>query len=98
MLLTCPKIHPVVKSKAPASRPKDKGSAKPALAPPSTGLLAPPPPAGGGVAGASLTGAVDISSIVPSADKPSRSKQEAEALKPVLGPDFDEETDVPPLL
>ena len=90
LLLTCPKLHPVVVSKAP----QPKKQAKALAAPPATsGMLAPPP----ATPGASLKGAVDVRSIV--ASSPARSSGEAAAaLKPTLGPDFDDEDEVPPLM
>ena len=57
------------------------------------GGLLPPPPA---AAGSNLKGAVDIHSIVPSGAGGGAAPEEA--LKPTLGPDFDDEDEVPPLL
>jgi len=97
LLLTCPKLHPVTTSKGPA---KKKTVPKAISAPPTHGGLLEAPkdlPAGSG-----LKGSVDLASIV--ADGPgakaakARSKEAEEALKPTLGPDFDDEDDVPDLM
>ena len=92
MLLTCPKIHPVVVSKAPQpkrAQPKALGQSG------GTAGLLPAPPA---APGSSLKGAVDIRSIVATPGGGGGGGAPPEALKPVLGPDFDEEEEVPPLL
>lgn len=91
LLLTCPKLHPIVTSQAP--RPKKKQTAalpQPASSGPS-GLLAQPPSA----PGANLKGAVDVRSIVKTAGK---TAEPAPAIAPSLGPDFDDEDEVPPLM
>jgi len=92
LLLTCPKIHPVVVSKAPQpkrAQPKALGQSG------GTAGLLPAPPA---APGSSLKGAVDIRSIVATPGGGGGGGAPPEALKPVLGPDFDEEEEVPPLL
>ena len=95
LLLTCPKLHPISTSKAPA--PKKSAAKAGALPAPSQAgasgaLLGPPPPA---APGAALKGAVDVRSIV--ASSPNRAEP-APAIVPTLGPDFDDEDEVPPLL
>ena len=91
LLLTCPKLHPIEVSKAP--QPK-KEKPKALTQPPSaSGLLEPPKEA----PGASLKGSVDIRGIVP--DGPNKADGEAAAaMKPTLGPDFDDEDEVPALM
>jgi len=91
LLLTCPKLHPVVTSKAPQpKKPPPKAIAAP---PTAAGLLAAP-----AEPGSQLKGAVDIRGIVPTGPGRAASDEAAAALKPTLGPDFDDEDDVPPLM
>ena len=95
LLVNCPKMHPVVVSKAPRPRkppPKklhgDDGR--------SAALLDAP---AADAPGANLKGAVDITSIVMSAvETKGRGAGKAAAEAEKLGPDFDDEDDVPPLL
>jgi len=92
LLLTCPKLCPVVVSKAPQD--KKKMAAKKALESAKTPMLQAPP----SLPGEGLKGAVDIRAIVPKpGERPSERQQPAE-MTPVLGPDYDDEDDVPPLL
>lgn len=98
LLLTCPKLHPVTTSKAPSkhSKKKDTPAALPQPTKASGGLLEPPKPNGEG-----LKGAVDVKSIVKTSPNGNGGTQTGEpqpALVPTLGPDFDDESEVPPLL
>ena len=91
LLLTCPKLHPVVTSKAPQpKKPPPKAIAAP---PTAAGLLAPP-----AEPGSQLKGSVDIRGIVPGGPGGAASGEAAPAIKPALGPDFDDEDEVPPLM
>jgi hypothetical protein len=89
LLLTCPKLCPVVVSKAPQTRKKTSSNALKGVS--ATPMLQAPPVA----PGSDLKGAVDIKSIVPHADtlKPAPAE-----MVQALGPDYDDEDDVPPLL
>lgn len=96
LLLTCPKMHPVVTSKAPAQKKKAQAIGSSAE---KAGLL-PAPPSAPSAPGAGLKGlgpGDSIRSIVASKGKGS-SAEPAPAIKPTLGPDFDDEDEVPPLL
>ena len=91
LLLTCPKLHPVVSSKAPQpKKPPPKAIFAPQTA---AGLLAPP-----AEPGSQLKGSVNIRGIVPTGPGSAASAEAAEAIKPTLGPDFDDEDEVPPLM
>ena len=95
LMLTCPKLHPITQSKAPSKKREPK---KAIAAPPThAGMLeAPKEP------GSNLKGAVDVSGIVPDGPgakaKAQANSEAKEAMKPVLGPDFDDEDDVPELM
>jgi len=92
LLLTCPKVHPIVRSKKPTPKETPKEAAR--LAPPSSGKLTGPSD------GSGLKGAVSLGSIVtdsrlnPNAPEPGDKPKEPEH----LGADFSDEEDVPPLL
>ena len=92
LLLTCPKLHPVVTSKAPQ---KKKPVEKLAAPPTHGGLLEAPKDL---PAGSALKGSVDIASIIKDGPNAKAKLDPNEALKPELGPDFDAEDDVPPLM
>ena len=82
LLLTCPKLHPIVTSKAPQparQRPQAIVDARKELA-----------DARSAQKGAHLKGAVDVRSIIKRRTRCPRSKV-------ALGPDFDDEEEVPPL-
>ena len=80
LLLTCPKLHPIVTSKAPQpARQKPQ-----AIADARTDARS-------AQKGAHLKGAVDVRSIIKKADAL------PEVEKVALGPDFDDEEEVPPL-
>ena len=85
LLLTCPKVHPVVVSRAPQ---KKKAEPKPALTGGQEHGLLPAP-------GENLKGAVDVRGIVPSAPTGQATPQPQPEVS--LGPDFSDEEDVPPL-
>ena len=96
LLLTCPKMHPVVTSKAPQTKKKAERLAAPA----STSAAMLPAPGPTSAPGANLKAMAPgehVRSIVSSAKKGGASEP-APALKPTLGPDFDDEDEVPPLL
>ena len=83
LLLTCPKLHPIVTSKAPQparQKPQAITDARKELA-----------DARSAQKGAHLKGAVDVRSIIKKADAL------PEVEKVALGPDFDDEEEVPPL-
>ena len=83
LLLTCPKLHPIVTSKAPQparQRPQAIVDARKELA-----------DARSAQKGAHLKGAVDVRAIIKKADAL------PEVEKVALGPDFDDEEEVPPL-
>ena len=83
LLLTCPKLHPIVTSKAPQparQKPQAIADARKELA-----------DARSAQKGAHLKGAVDVRSIIKKADAL------PEVEKVALGPDFDDEEEVPPL-
>ena len=83
LLLTCPKLHPIVTSKAPQparKKPQAISDARKELA-----------DARSAQKGAHLKGAVDVRSIIKKADAL------PEVEKVALGPDFDDEEEVPPL-
>ena len=86
LVLTCPKVHPIVVSKAPQTT---KAEPKPALNGGQEHGLLPTP-------SDNLKGAVDVRGIVLSAPtgqaKPKPHQEEIS-----LGPDFSDEEDVPPL-
>jgi len=92
LLLTCPKVHPIVRSKKPEAKAKVKENAK--LAPPSRGKLT------HSGDGSGLTGPVSLSNIVtdsklnPNAQKGGDVPKEPKH----LGADFSDEEEVPPLL
>lgn len=92
LLLTCPKLCPVVVSKAPQEKKKKAQRALDGGLP--TPLLQPPPSA----PGSELKGAVDIRSIVPQPGEKQPKAGSAPDMTPVLGPDYDDEDEVPPLL
>ena len=91
LLLTCPKLCPVVVSKAPTEKKDKKRDALLTGALPTPLLQAP---------GSELTGSVDIRGIVPKPGEPPKPGGRAAApdMTPRLGPDYDDEDDVPPLL
>ena len=87
--LTCPKIHPIIASKAPPPMPAKGAPAAPAAA------LPPPREPGGG-----LKGPVDIRHIVPAApaDGAAGATSAAPAEVEPLGSDWSDEEEVPPLM
>lgn len=91
LVLTCPKVQPVVVSRAPQKKkPAEKAPA--ALAGPGGApqLCAP---------GEQLKGAVDVRGIVAKAPEGGAAKPGAKAkAEESLGPDFSDEEDLPPLL
>jgi len=91
LLLTCPKLCPIVVSKAPQD--KKKLAVKKALEAAKTPMLQAPPT----LPGEGLKGAVNIRAIVPKEGEQPHERQEAQ-MAPVLGPDYDDEEDVPELL
>lgn len=91
LLITCPKLHPVVMSKAPTKKAPPAKALEPPIS--AAGLLAPPTEPG-----SQLKGAVDIRGIVPTGPGGRAQAEAAAAMKPTLGPDFDEEDEVPPLM
>ena len=89
LLLTCPKVQPVVVSKAPQKKRAEKppeALAGPGGAPQ---LCAP---------GEQLKGAVDVRGIVAKAPEEGAAKPSAKPADESLGPEFSDEEDVPPLL
>jgi hypothetical protein len=94
LLLTCPKMHPVVTSKAPQ---KKKVAQRIAASAPAPGGMLPAPTAPGNNLKAMGPGE-HVRSIISSAKQGKSTSEPAPALKPVLGPDFDDEEEVPPLL
>ena len=92
LLLTCPKMHPVVKSKAPAKK-KDVQKLESKVA--TAGMLTAPKEL---TAEERLKGAVDVAGIVKDNPNSKARGEAAEAIKPTLGPDFDDEDEVPPLM
>jgi len=93
LLLTCPKMHPVVTSKAPQ---KKKVAQRIAASAPASGML--PAPSAPGATLKAMAPGEHVRSIVSSAKQGKSASEPAPALKPVLGPDFDDEEEVPPLL
>jgi len=90
LVLTCPKVCPIVVSKAPAPKKKATPALKTASAP-SGSLLGP----GEGGKGEHLKGAVDIRGIVPG----NPNAADGMAKGPTsLGGDWSDEEDVPPLI
>ena len=85
--LTCPKVHPIVASKAPKPTPKSGAPAS------STAALPAPREPGSG-----LAGPVDIRSIVPAAPADGKAAASAPAEPEPLGPDWSDEEEVPPLV
>lgn len=90
LLLTCPKVHPIVVSRAP----RRKKAAPEALT--AAAVAALPAPSEPTAPGSALKGAVDIRSIVSSGAQ----KEAGGAAKPKesLGEDWSDEEEVPPLL
>eukprot|EP00965_Chrysotila_dentata_P222646 6193091-Pleurochrysis_carterae.AAC.5 len=82
LVLTCPKMHPLVTSRAPERRKPERAMLKE----PAAALSTP---------AERLKGTVDIRSIVPSGPA---AQGAAAAQEPSLGAEWDDEDDVPPLL
>jgi len=94
LLLTCPKVHPIVRSRKP--QPKAAPQPKAQLAPPTRGKLTGP----AGSDGSGLAGAVNLSAIVTDASLNPNAPQAGGVPKSAehLGGDWSDEEDVPPLL
>jgi len=84
LLITCPKVLPIVASKGPEKVKKERKA--PAVSAELLSLAAP---------GDGLSGAVDIRSIIP---KVHERVVGGRAREPPLGEEWDDEEDVPPLL
>jgi protein TilB len=100
LLLTCPKMCPVVVSKAPIEKKKKEREALKAAQMP-TPMLQPPPaePAEPGANLKPLSSGDSIRSIVAKPGEKPKPKAGAKAdMVEQLGPDYDDEDDVPPLL
>ena len=100
LLLTCPKMCPVVVSKAPVEKKKKEREALKAAQMP-TPMLQPPPaePAEPGANLKPLSSGDSIRSIVAKPGEKPKPKAGAKAdMVEQLGPDYDDEDDVPPLL
>ena len=96
LLLTCPKLCPVVVSKAPVEKKKAQREALKASQLPTPMLQAPAEP---GAALKPLSSADGIHSIVTKPGEAPKPKSGTKAeMRPQLGPDFEIEDDVPPLL
>jgi len=96
LLLTCPKLCSVVVSKAPVEKKKAQREALKASQLPTPMLQAPAEP---GAALKPLSSADGIHSIVAKPGEAPKPKSGTKAeMRPQLGPDFEIEDDVPPLL
>jgi len=96
LLLKCPKMCPVVVSKAPAEKRRTEREALKAAQMPTPLLLAPhTEPA---VDLRPLSTDDSICSIVAKAEQPDKRKATKAYMTPQLGPDYEDEEDVPPLL
>ena len=93
--LTLPKLCPVVASKAPVERKKKEREALKASVLPTPMLQAPSAEPGADLK--PLSSADSIGSIVEKAQQQGPKKTKAD-MAPQLGPDYDDEDDVPPLL
>merc|ERR1712110_87282 len=95
LLLTCPKIHPIVTARAP-EKVSSKNPPRVALREPNATLKQ--VNASNASPGDSLKGPVDIRHIVPASGvRDSAALESAEPAYSPLGPDWDDEDDVPPL-
>jgi len=88
LVLHCPKVHPIVVSRAP--EPRRKPNARAALRETATAQIGHSKP------GDSLKGAVDIRHIIPSAAGTADGAAPKKAQAP-MGAEWDDEEDVPPL-
>mmetsp|Transcript_31026 Transcript_31026/g.81154 ORF Transcript_31026/g.81154 Transcript_31026/m.81154 type:complete len:456 (-) Transcript_31026:153-1520(-) len=93
--LTCPKLCPVVVSKAPVEKKKKERERLQSTQVPTPMLQ--PPPSESGANLKPLSSADSVGQIVAQNGQP-RKKEARADMAPQLGPDYDEEDDVPPLL